>query len=96
MTAASVIPGYVAGSWTVDPVHSEIGLAVRHLMVSKIRGRFLEYTATVTTAETMFDSDVEAEIEMASIDTGNDLRDNDLRSNNLEIEAVRSQPHSTE
>jgi polyisoprenoid-binding protein YceI len=83
MTAASVIPGYVAGSWTIDPVHSEIGFAVRHLMVSKIRGRFLEYTATITTAENMFDSHVEAEIEMASIDTGNDLRDNDLRSNNF-------------
>ena len=32
------IPGYVAGTWTIDPVHSEIGFSVRHLMVSKVRG----------------------------------------------------------
>lgn len=84
MTAARVsIPGYVAGSWTIDPVHSEIGFTVRHLMVSKIRGKFLEYTATITTAENLIDSHVEAEIDMASINTGNDMRDNHLRSNDF-------------
>jgi Uncharacterized conserved protein len=34
------IPGYVAGTWTIDPVHSEVSFVVRHMMVSKVRGRF--------------------------------------------------------
>ncbi len=84
MTAASVkIAGYVAGRWTIDPVHSEIGFTVRHLMVSKIRGRFLQYSAAITTGESLIDSQVAAEIDMASIDTGNDTRDNDLRGSNF-------------
>ena len=39
-TAAVKIPGYVAGSWTIDPVHSEVSFVVLHMMVSKVRGRF--------------------------------------------------------
>jgi len=34
MTAATQIPGYVAGTWTIDPVHSEVAFIVRHLGVS--------------------------------------------------------------
>jgi polyisoprenoid-binding protein YceI len=37
-TTATTIPGYVAGTWTIDPVHSEVGFVVRHMMVSKVRG----------------------------------------------------------
>ena len=33
----TVIPGYTAGTWTIDPVHSEVGFTVRHMMVSKVR-----------------------------------------------------------
>ena len=41
MTETAVeIPGYVAGTWTIDPVHSEVSFVVRHMMVSKVRGRF--------------------------------------------------------
>ena len=39
-TAAPAIPGYLTGTWTIDPVHSEVSFVVRHLMVSKVRGRF--------------------------------------------------------
>ena len=39
-TTATAIPGYVAGTWTIDPVHSEVGFSVRHMMVSKVRGKF--------------------------------------------------------
>ena len=38
----TTIPGYVAGTWTIDPVHSEVGFSVRHMMVSKVRGKFTE------------------------------------------------------
>ena len=41
MTATDIeIPGYVAGTWTIDPVHSYVGFLIKHMMVSKVRGRF--------------------------------------------------------
>ena len=42
------IPGYVAGTWTIDPVHSEVSFVVRHMMVSKVRGRFDKFDAKLT------------------------------------------------
>jgi polyisoprenoid-binding protein YceI len=36
-TFTTEFPGYVAGSWSIDPVHSEVSFTVRHLMVSKVR-----------------------------------------------------------
>lgn len=77
------IPGYRTGTWSLDPVHSEIGFVARHMMVSKVRGQFQTYTATVTTAENPLDSHAEFEIEMSSIVTGNEQRDNHLRSSDF-------------
>ena len=84
MTAAmTIIPGYVMGTWNIDPVHSEVTFTVRHLMVSKIRGKFTEFTGNIVTAENVLDSHAEGEVEMASIDTGTKMRDDDLRSSNF-------------
>ena len=74
------IPGYLAGTWDLDPVHSHIGFAARHLMVSKVRGRFTKFDVQIVTAEQPLDSTVTVTIDTASIDTGNEMRDNDLRS----------------
>ena len=76
------IPGYVAGSWDLDPVHTEVGFSVRHMMVSKVRGRFTDIQGVLVTAEDPLDSSVTATIGMASIATGNSTRDDDLRSTN--------------
>ena len=76
----TTIPGYVAGTWQIDPVHSEVGFTVRHMMVSKVRGTFRTVSGTFTTAENPLDSSVEAVIEMASVDTGNPDRDAHVRS----------------
>ena len=43
-TDAGAIPGYVAGTWEIDPVHSEVGFTARHMMVSKVRGRFTTFS----------------------------------------------------
>jgi len=84
MTAAITnIPGYVVGTWNIDPVHSEVAFTVRHLMVSKVRGKFTEFTGNIVTAGNVLDSHVEGEVEMASIDTGTKVRDDDLRSSNF-------------
>jgi len=84
MTATPVqTPGYVAGTWDIDPLHSEIGFSVRHLMVSKVRGRFTRFTGSYTTRPSPLESSAEATIEMSSIDTNNPTRDDDLRSKNF-------------
>jgi polyisoprenoid-binding protein YceI len=74
------IPGYLAGTWKADPVHSEIAFSVRHLMLARVRGRFTGYDVTIVTGEDPRGSSVAASIELASIDTGNETRDNHLRS----------------
>lgn len=80
ITEATGIPGYVAGTWTIDPVHTEVGFSVRHMMVSKVRGKFTTFSGEIVTGETPADSSVTAEIDLTSINTGNDQRDAHLRS----------------
>ena len=87
MTAATpspgpmtTLPGYVAGTWTIDPVHSEIGFSVRHLMVSKVRGKFTRFGGVIETGERPEDSRVTATIDLDSVDTGAPDRDEHLRS----------------
>jgi polyisoprenoid-binding protein YceI len=80
ITRTETHPGYVAGHWKVDPVHSEVGFSVRHMMVSKVRGRFTGFTADITTGVSPLTSSVTAVVELDSIDTGNPDRDNHIRS----------------
>jgi polyisoprenoid-binding protein YceI len=85
--ATVAIPGYLAGTWKADPVHSEIAFSVRHLMISKVRGRFTGYDVSIVTSEDPLASSVTATIDLASVDTGNEQRDNHLRSADfLEVE----------
>lgn len=79
-TGKTLIPGYIAGTWAIDPVHSEIGFSVRHLMVSKVRGRFTGFEGTFVTADDPFESSVEASIDVSTIDTANEDRNAHLRS----------------
>jgi polyisoprenoid-binding protein YceI len=69
------VPGYVAGKWTIDPVHTEVGFSVRHMMVSKVRGRFKEFSGEIVTGESPADSSVTADVKTASFTTDNDQRD---------------------
>jgi polyisoprenoid-binding protein YceI len=87
MTTTVEIPGYIAGTWTIDPVHSEVSFTVRHMMVSKVRGHFTRFEGEFVTAPDPLDSQVTATIDLSSIDTRNPTRDDDMRSANfLEIE----------
>ena len=57
MTSQAVeIPGYIAGTWDLDPAHSAIGFVARHLMVSKVRGRFTKFEAQIVTAPNPLES----------------------------------------
>ncbi len=85
------IPGYVAGSWNIDPTHTEVGFSVRHLMVSKVRGKFHGVEGRIVTAENPFDSSVEVSVDLATVDTGNEQRDDHIRSADfVESEAYRT------
>ena len=68
------------GIWNVDASHSEVGFSGRHLMVSKVRGQFKDFTAVVTVGQPFEQSTVEATVQLASIDTNSADRDAHLLS----------------
>jgi polyisoprenoid-binding protein YceI len=69
-----------AGAYALDPSHSQVGFAVRHVMVSKTRGRFSDFAGTVEIGENPLESSVSVTIQTASIDTRDEQRDGHLRS----------------
>ena len=84
--------GLKAGTWTIDASHSEVGFTVRHLM-SKVRGQFRTFDGTLTVADNPLESSVTATIDLSSVDTRNDQRDNHLRSS--DFFSVESTPTMT-
>jgi polyisoprenoid-binding protein YceI len=80
MTDLPELPNYTAGTWTVDTVHTYVGFTIKHMMVSKVRGRFTAFTAEFTTAENPLESTISATIDATSIDTHNSMRDDHIRS----------------
>jgi polyisoprenoid-binding protein YceI len=68
-----------SGTWAIDPVHSSINFSVRHLMVSKVRGKFEKFGGTIIVAEDGTRS-VNAEIAVDSVSTGNEQRDAHIKS----------------
>src|SRR5262245_25930010 len=68
-------------NWNIDPAHSGINFSVRHMVVSKVRGRFTRFSGTLAIDDAdLARSTVEATIDAASIDTGTAQRDAHLRS----------------
>jgi polyisoprenoid-binding protein YceI len=67
------------GTWAIDPVHSSIGFSVRHLMVSKVRGTFGNFSGAIVVAEDGTPS-VTAEIAVDSINTNNEQREAHIKS----------------
>ncbi|WP_225728518.1 MULTISPECIES: YceI family protein [unclassified Nocardia] len=68
-----------AGTWVIDPAHSTLGFSVRHLMVSKIRGRFTDFSGKLVIGEDG-SATAEAEIRVDSVTTDNEQRDAHLRT----------------
>jgi polyisoprenoid-binding protein YceI len=84
VTAETVeIPGYIAGTWNIDPVHSHIGFVARHLMVSKVRGNFTKFEGQIITAADPLQSSATATIDTTSFDTSNEQRNSDVKSENF-------------
>jgi polyisoprenoid-binding protein YceI len=68
------------GTWDLDPTHTEVGFSIRHLMVSKVRGRFTRVTGAFVVGATLDASHVEAEVDLASVDTNHADRDAHVRN----------------
>lgn len=83
MTAIAETTGLVAGTWNIDPTHSEVGFVVRHVMVSKVKGVFSKFDGAITVDEDPLRSRVEATIDASSIDTREPQRDAHLRSSDF-------------
>ena len=81
-TLTSTLP-LAAGTWTADPSHTTVGFVVRHLGLSKVRGRFDSMTAQLVVGDDLAGSSVIAEIEMGTVKTGNADRDAHLASSDF-------------
>ncbi|TQJ49440.1 YceI family protein [Phycicoccus sp. SLBN-51] len=80
MTTTAITTQLPTGTWTVDASHTEVGFTARHLMVTKVRGKFTDVEGTVTVAEPFSASQVQASVKLASVDTGSADRDAHLKS----------------
>ncbi|HUR77983.1 MAG TPA: YceI family protein [Acidimicrobiales bacterium] len=69
-----------SGTFAIDTSHSAAGFTVRHLVVAKTKGRFTDFSGTITIAEDPLESSVDVTIATGSISTGDDGRDTHLRS----------------
>lgn len=68
------------GTWTVDASHSRAGFVARHLMISKVRGHFARFSGSVEIDPDPLRSSVQADVETASVETGDEGRDAHLRN----------------
>lgn len=75
----TTLPGLLPGTWSLDPAHSELGFTVRHMMVSKIRGRFRAFGGTAKITPDLAGSVVEVAIDATSFESGSEDRDEAVR-----------------
>ncbi len=76
-----VTPSSFAATYQIDPAHTQIHFTIAHLMVFKVRGNFNDFSGTIEAdpaAKTL--SSAQAVIQVSSIDTRNQKRDDHLRS----------------
>jgi polyisoprenoid-binding protein YceI len=68
------------GTWDIDVSHSEVAFVIRHLMVSKVRGTFNGFSGSFVVGDSLATTNVQADIELASVDTNSPDRDGHVRS----------------
>jgi polyisoprenoid-binding protein YceI len=80
----SAFPAELTGTWDVDPIHSTVGFAAKHAMVATTRGHFTVFSGGATIdAAAPENSSLWLEIDASTVQTGNNDRDNHLRSNDF-------------
>src|SRR5437764_888580 len=74
---STVIP---AGTWAVDPAHSKVGFAVKHMGIATVRGEFTDFEGTLEIGEDLSTARAYGKVKAASVDTNEPQRDEHLRS----------------
>ncbi len=76
-TASTLVP---TGTWTVDPAHSKVGFAVKHMGIATVRGEFTDFAGTLEIAEDLSSAKAYGIVKAQSVDTNEAQRDEHLRS----------------
>jgi len=82
LAGAITVPASAATTvWQIDPAHTAAGFAVKHLMISTVRGQFKGVTGTVTwDDQDLSKSSIDVAIDATTVDTSEPMRDKDLKS----------------
>ncbi len=78
-TSSTTLP-LQAGTWEIDPAHSTIEFTVRHLGLTKVRGRFNRFDAQLHVGSDLAATSLSADVDLSSVDTNNADRDGHLLS----------------
>lgn len=81
-TTTNTLP-LASGTWTLDPAHCTVEFIARHMGISKVRGRFHTFDATVVVGDSLETSSLTANVDMSSVDTNNPDRDAHLRNSDF-------------
>jgi polyisoprenoid-binding protein YceI len=76
-STSTVVP---TGTWAVDPAHSKVGFAVKHMGIATVRGEFTEFEGTLEVGDDLSSAKAHGTVKVASVDTNEDQRDAHLRS----------------
>jgi len=76
-TTSTAIP---AGTWNVDPAHSKVGFAVKHMGIATVRGEFKQFAGTLEVGEDLSSARAYGTVQVRSVDTNEPQRDEHLRS----------------
>jgi polyisoprenoid-binding protein YceI len=80
MSTATIAP---TGTWKVDPTHSRVGFAVKHLGIATVRGTFKEFEGTLEIGEDLTTAKAYGTVKTASVDTNEPSRDEHLRNSDF-------------
>jgi polyisoprenoid-binding protein YceI len=76
-TTTPVIP---TGTWNVDPAHSKVGFAVKHMGIATVRGEFTDFEGMLELSEDLSSAKAYGTVRVQSVDTNEPQRDEHLRS----------------
>jgi polyisoprenoid-binding protein YceI len=80
MSTATIAP---TGTWNVDPTHSRVGFAVKHLGIATVRGTFKDFEGTIEIGDDLSTAKAYGKVKTASVDTNQEGRDEHLRNSDF-------------
>jgi polyisoprenoid-binding protein YceI len=78
--SARTTPLVPTGTWVVDPAHSSVEFSVKHMGIANVRGAFKQFDGTMEVGEDIASARIRGSVDVASIDTNDEQRDEHLRS----------------